>query len=143
MRKWIRFVNRKKERLEVVTEADRSAARDCFLRLQATTFWEWKSGSRPMFWNYPEDQQMSMRDGVVLWMKGSLEPWLVPQRLPKDKNDIPKVLEKVMVARDKGHIDVGLVKSLISFFDVPKGLTDIRMACDGTKSGLNEKLWAP
>jgi hypothetical protein len=63
--------------------------------------------------------------------------------LPKDKNDIPKVLEKLMVARDKGCVDVGLVKSLISFFDVPKGLTDIRMACDGTKSGLNEKLWAP
>jgi hypothetical protein len=47
------------------------------------------------------------------------------------------------VARDKGCIDLGVVESLISFFEVPKGLTDIRMACDGTASGLNDMLWAP
>jgi hypothetical protein len=38
---------------------------------------------------------------------------------------------------------MGLVYSLISLFEVPKGLTDIRMVYDGTKSGLNEVLWAP
>jgi hypothetical protein len=67
----------------------------------------------------------------------------VPQRLPRDHDDIPKVIEKLCSARDKGYIDLGLVYSLISFFEVPKGLTDIRMVHDGTKSGLNEVLWAP
>jgi hypothetical protein len=60
LRKWIRFVKEKGMRLEAVTERDRAAARDCLTRLQATTFWEWNSGSRPMFWNYPKDQQLTM-----------------------------------------------------------------------------------
>lgn len=143
LRKWIRFVREKAACCEVVSDLDRAAARDCLLRLQATTFWEWKSGSRPMFWNFPKDQQITMRDGIVLWMKGRMDPWLQSQRLPRDPKDIPKVVEKLCVARDKGYIDIGLVQSLISFFEVPKGLTDIRMVYDGTKSGLNEMLWAP
>jgi hypothetical protein len=143
LRKWIKFVKRKQMNLEAVAEADREAARECLVRLQATTFWEWKSGSRPMFWNYPADQQVTMRDGIILWMKGRMDPWLVPQRLPRNSADLPKVIEKLCVARDKGYIDLGLVRLLISFFEVPKGLTDIRMVYDGTKSGLNEMLWAP
>jgi hypothetical protein len=75
LRKWIRFVRDKGSRLEEVTEMDRDAARDCLMRLHATTFWEWKSGSRPMFWNYPKDQQLTMRDGIILWMKGRIDPW--------------------------------------------------------------------
>jgi hypothetical protein len=47
------------------------------------------------------------------------------------------------VARDKGWIDPGVAESLISFLEVPKGLTDIRMVCEGTASGLNDMLWAP
>jgi hypothetical protein len=84
-----------------------------------------------------------MRDRIMLWMKGRMDPWLTPQQLPKDPADIPKVMEKLCVAREKGYIDVGLVCSLISFFEVPKGMTDIRMVYDGTKSGLNELLWVP
>ena len=42
LRKWIRFVNEKRKKLEEVTESDREAARECLSRLQATTFWEWK-----------------------------------------------------------------------------------------------------
>jgi hypothetical protein len=143
LRKWIRFVKEKGARLETVSEHDRDAARECLLRLQATTFWEWKSGSRSMFWNYPKDQQLTMRDGIILWMKGRMDPWLQSQRLPRDPKYIPKVIEKLCVAREKGYIDIGLVHLLISFFEVPKSLTDIRMVYDGTKSGLNEMLWAP
>jgi hypothetical protein len=122
---------------------DREAAQDCLLWVQAATFWEWKAGLRPMFWNYPKDQQLTMRDGVILWMKGRMDPWLQSQRLPRDPKDMPKVVKKLCLARNKGYIDIGLVQSLISFFEVPQGLTDIRMVYDGTKSGLNEMLWAP
>jgi hypothetical protein len=96
-----------------------------------------------MFWNCPEDQQITMRDGTLLWIKGRMDPWIVPQRLPRDPASVPQVIEKLCVARDKGHIDIGLVRSLISFFDVPKGLMDVRMVYDRTKSGLNDVLWAP
>jgi hypothetical protein len=72
-----------------------------------------------------------------------MDPWLMPHQLPKEPADIPKVVEKLCVAREKGYIDVGLDRSHISFFEVPKGVTDIWMVYDGTKSGLNELLWAP
>jgi hypothetical protein len=117
LRKWIKFFKVKHQKLETVSELDKEAARDCLLRLQATTFWEWKSGSRPMFWNYPADQQLTtMRDGISLWMKERMNPWLVSQHLPRNKEDIAKVIEKLCVARDKGYIGVGLVESLVSFF---------------------------
>jgi hypothetical protein len=96
-----------------------------------------------MFWNYPKDQQVTVRDGILLWMKDRMDPWRIPQRLPRDQAKLSKVIEKLCVARDKGHIDLGVVESLLSFFEVPKGLTDIRMVCDGTASGLNDMLWAP
>ena len=45
--------------------------------------------------------------------------------------------------REKGYIDLDFVDSHISyFFEVPKGLTDIQMVYNGTKSGLNDILWA-
>jgi hypothetical protein len=37
----------------------------------------------------------------------------------------------------------GFVDSLMSLFEVPKGLTDIRIVFDGTACGLNDMLWAP
>jgi hypothetical protein len=72
-----------------------------------------------------------------------MDPWLQFPRLPRDPKHIPKAIEKLCVAREKGYIAIGLVQSLISFFEVPKGLTDIQMVHNGTKSGLNEMLWAP
>jgi hypothetical protein len=66
-----------------------------------------------------------------------------PQDTPKDPATTQKVVDKLLNAREKGYISMGVVKSLIFCFDVPKGLDDIRMVYDGTKSGLNAALWAP
>ncbi len=44
---------------------------------------------------------------------------------------------------DRGYIVPGLVKSLTSYFSVPKGENDLRMVYDATKSGLNASLWVP
>ena len=49
-------------------------------------------------------------------------------------------LEKVKTLR---YIQPGTVTSLTFYFSVPKGGTDIRMVYDGTKSGLNDSMWAP
>jgi hypothetical protein len=95
------YVKKKCANLEVVSEADKEAARDCFLRLQATTFWEWKSGFRLMFWNYPVDQQVTTRNGIQLWIKGRLNPWLMPHRLPRDHDDFQEVVEKLCSERKR------------------------------------------
>jgi len=51
-----------------------------------------------------------------------------------------KKLDKV---RRLKYIQAGRVDSLTSFFAVRKGETDTRMVYDGTKSGLNDAMWAP
>jgi hypothetical protein len=45
--------------------------------------------------------------------------------------------------RKKGYITKGSVKSLTSYFAVPKGEHDVRMVYDASKSNLNKSLWAP
>jgi len=42
-----------------------------------------------------------------------------------------------------GYTCMGEVSSLTSYFSLPKGKEDIRMVYDGTKSGLNDPIWAP
>jgi hypothetical protein len=113
-------------------------------RITATTWWAWNNGSRPFYWAWDEDKQIPMRDGISLWIREKMIPsWIRPQDPPKDPATIRKVVDKLMSARERGYISMGEVKSLIFFFDVPKGLDDIRMVYDGTKSGLNAALWAP
>jgi hypothetical protein len=94
-RKWIRFVKDKHKELERVLEVNRAAGRDCLMRLQATSFWEWKSGSQPMFWSFPDNQQVTMGEGIILWMKGQMDPWISLQQLRPDPADIPKVIKKL------------------------------------------------
>ncbi len=77
------------------------------------------------------------------WFKRTLPKWQVPQRLEKNvdlREAMQKKLEKVRRLR---YVGPGVVKSLTSFFAVPKGGSDIRMVYDGTKSGLIEAPWAP
>jgi hypothetical protein len=126
------------------TECDRGAMVDAITRITATTWWAWNKGSRPFYWAWDEDRQIPMRDGINLWIREKMIPsWIRPQDPPKDPETIKKVVDKLMSARERGYISMGEVKSLIFFFDVPKGLDDIRMVYDGTKSGLNAALWAP
>ena len=49
-----------------------------------------------------------------------------------------RVLNKVNSMQSRGYINVGGVKSITGFFDVPKGDDDIRMVYNATKCGLNE-----
>jgi hypothetical protein len=63
--------------------------------------------------------------------------------MEKDVTMRRKVQEKLSTVRNRKYIDRGPVKSLTSYFGVPKGDTDIRMVYDATRSGLNHCLWAP
>jgi hypothetical protein len=57
-----------------------------------------------------------------------------------------KEKQKIDKARKRGYIVtkfVGITRSFMHFFSVPKGDDDIRMVYDGSRSGLNQVLWAP
>jgi hypothetical protein len=51
--------------------------------------------------------------------------------------------EKRKAVRHRRFITPGFVKSLMSFFSVPKGEDDVRMVYNGSESGLNDSIWVP
>ena len=64
----------------------------------------------------------------------------------EDEATKEKVKAKLQAVIDKGYIeitDIELVEAMMFMFHVPKGETDIRIVYDGTKSGLNDALYAP
>jgi hypothetical protein len=63
--------------------------------------------------------------------------------MEKDESKREVMKKKLEKVRWLGYIYPGQVDSLTSYFSVSKGDTDIRMVYDGTKSGLNDALWAP
>ncbi len=122
---------------------DTAAGRDCITRCSNSSWWEWDMGSRPLFWRWPEEYRRVIRDGLPPWIKGPLPRYLVPQRAEKDPAIHRVIISKLAKVREKGYIIPGTVRSLTSFFTVPKGDGDVRLVYDATKSGLNAQLWAP
>jgi hypothetical protein len=78
-----------------------------------------------------------------MWIGEPIEPWTRNKQPAPDPNFRLQVLDKLKVIQDRGYVGEGHVESLIWFFAVAKGLSDIRMVYDGTRSGLNAVLWAP
>jgi hypothetical protein len=54
-----------------------------------------------------------------------------------------QVKKKLTKVRDIRYVAPGFVKSLTSFFSVPKGDDDVRMVYNGTVSGVNDCIWVP
>ena len=107
------------------------------------SWWEWTGGSALIFWRWPTPAMIrEAREGTPFFIQGSLPANRRPQRVPP-AHLLPLVAEKISIVRDKGYIVSGLVKSLTTYFQVPKGPADLRMVYDGTSSGLNDALWAP
>lgn len=59
------------------------------------------------------------------------------------EEDKPKVVKKLDTVRKTRYVAWGWVKSLLQFFYVPKGVSDVQMVYDATASGLNDAVWAP
>ena len=142
LRSWMSF---KKSLPEGTLNAkDKIAAADCMKRCADCSSWSWSGGSRPFFWRWDPEWRAAQRDGFKQWLRPESEnlKWFrrQPNVTPERKLLISKKLEDV---RYKGYISPGPVKSMMSYFDVPKGTSDIRMVYDGTKSGLNSVMWAP
>ena len=120
LRKCIKFKHAKMIMGEF-TESARGAITDAIRRLNATTWWEWTRGSRPFYWSWDDDKQIPMRDGIELSIREKLIPsWVRPQDPPKDPETLKKVVDKLLVARDKGYISMGIVKSHL-LFRCPQG----------------------
>jgi hypothetical protein len=122
---------------------DRKAGVDCLSRCANSSWWEWNLGTRHLFWRWPEEYKIPICDGVRLWIKGPLPQYKAPQRGEKDKTTRDAIKSKLSAVMSKGYLLQGEVRSLISFFAVPKGEGDVRIVYDETKSGLNSQLWAP
>jgi hypothetical protein len=122
---------------------NKHVGRDCIRRCCQSSWWEWTVGSRPLFWRWPREYQKTIRDGITPWIKDALPRYMVPQRPEKDDALRELITSKLRKVREKGYIISGEVRSLTSFFSVPKGDGDVRMVYDASKSGLNSKLWAP
>ena len=127
-----------------VSKEDREAFSDCLRRTGDATHWSWPGGSRPFFWRWDSEWQLAQREGFKQWLRPEARSlrWFhrQPRVSPEHQVLISKKLSDV---RYKNYIGPGKVKSMMSYFNVPKGDSDIRMVYDGTKSGLNSVMWAP
>lgn len=115
-------------------------------RAWGASWWEWDKGSALFFWRWPADYLEQARIGTRPWFVSA--PPASRERQPEydDEETRAKVLEKVGKVVDRRYIervDKSAVASLMHMFHVPKGDSDIRMVYDGTRSGLNDALWAP
>ena len=122
---------------------DWECGRDCIRRCSWASWWEWDVGSRPMHWRWPLEYQAQIRDGVPPYFQRVPASVTIPQRGEPDPLIREQVRKKLAKVREKGYLDVGPVRALTSFFTVPKGDSDVRVVYNGTKSGLNDCLWAP
>ncbi len=122
---------------------DWQAGQDCIRCCANSSWWEWDLGSHPLHWRWHQDYQLLIRDGVLPWFLSKPPKYMVPQKGEPDPNLCACIKGKLHKIRAKGYIIPGTVKSLTSFFTIPKGDDDIRVVYNGTQSGLNESIWAP
>lgn len=122
---------------------DLGAGRDAIQRIAKASWWEWCDGSRPLHWKWPKWYREVIRDGLKVWFKETPKFWRRPQAPGKNKMEHESMKRKLGKVRDRRYLIPGNVDSLTSFFAVPKGVDDIRMVYDGTKSGLNDVIWVP
>ena len=142
-RGYVRWRKKHQDESPEFLEAAAEAARDAISRAADASWWEWPAGSRPFFWNWPEEVQEMMMIGLRWWMREGFVPKEKKQRAPSNPKHRLKMAEKLKTVRGKGYLEKGVIIAFMFFFDVPKGIDDIRMVYDGTGSGLNDVLWAP
>jgi hypothetical protein len=127
----------------LLAHEDLRPGEDAIRRAAESSWWTWDNGSRPFHWRWPKWCQGVIRDGLKGHFTGRKPAYRTAQRKPPDDETKAKVQEKLKAVRDRRYITPGFVKSLTSFFSVPKGEDDVRMVYNGTESGLNDSIWIP
>jgi hypothetical protein len=83
-----------------------------------------------------------MRDGTPLWFDSTLSPsYKRPQRADNNPTLKARVKDKLDKVLHRRYFEVGLVKSLTTFFGDPRGEDNMRLIYDGYLPGLNAALW--
>ena len=93
------------------------------------------------FWRWALPFQAKVRDGTPLFIYHSALPANTSKQ--QDNSDPARqdqLKKKVNGLRTKPYIDSGFVFSVLNYFGVPKGESDIRMVFDATKCELNAAL---
>jgi hypothetical protein len=114
-------------------------------QILGSTWWEWSSGSSPLFWRWNGQEQIdSARDGMHIFVQSTLPRSRRVAKPPRFDSETRKLVSsKVEAMVAKSYLEVGVVRTTLHFFAVPKGDADIRVVFDGTSSGLNDCLWSP
>jgi hypothetical protein len=122
---------------------DREVGRDCLWRTVGCDCWDWHRGSTLFFWRWPHRQRRLARDGHPVWWLAEPPRSMKLQPGERDPQVREKVQHKLQNVRDKKYIQPGTVSNVTSYFAVPKGISDIRLVYDATRSGLNQCIWVP
>ena len=119
------------------------SGKEAIERATNASWWEWLGGSSLFFWRWPCSHYRWAREGQPHFTTSELPRFRQPQRKAATKETQRLMNAKVQKVRWRRYICLGPVYSLTHMFSVPKGISDIRMVYDGTKSGLNDCLFAP
>lgn len=112
-------------------------------RTWKSTWWAWDAGSALFFWTWPEWYQPCIAEEIKPCLRPDFACYTEKQPPEKDPKVAKKVLGKLAVVM-KGYVVWNPnIKSYTHYFLVPKGLEDICMVYNLSKSGLNLCLWVP
>ena len=119
-------------------------ARECIHKVSNASWWTWDLGSALLFWRWEEGRwRRWARDGQPHFLVGDLPAYTRRQPPFASTEERQLVASKVNKVRERRYIEPGRVVSLTPMFHVPKPPKDVRMVYDGTKSRLNDAVWAP
>jgi hypothetical protein len=122
---------------------DLHPAADVIGRAAGASWWGWDDSSRLFHWGWPRWYCRVIRDGLPVHFRGQKPTYRKPQRDANDGVTSDRMRKKLSAVKERRYIRPGFVKSLTSYFLVPKGEEDMHMVYDGTVSGLNDCIWVP
>ncbi len=127
---------------------DKEAIEDIVRRFKPCSYWQWHRGSRILFYLYPEEFQVDMRDGVEFFHK-SPPPSGFPHNIPSPSREAEiQARQKVFKLRYRWYLEYEFVRLVTARFSVVKVMTDgvvtdIRVVWNSKSNGHNGTLWAP
>jgi hypothetical protein len=84
-------------------KAEKFAGHDAIWRSSESTWWDWDSGSAPLYWRWPKEYRVVIRDGLPIWFSGEKPRWRRPQQAERDEGTRQRVIKKLDKVR-KGSI---------------------------------------
>ena len=109
------------------------------------TWFEHKSGSTLHYFRFPPIYQKIAQEGVPVFFEKRGPTSRKRQARFSDPAMKKGVQKKINKAVDRKYIVEAKItlKSLIKYFAVPKGDSDLRIVFDASANGLNDAVWSP